>query len=215
MERSQILKSAGIPHVCDPADIDERELKDRMAKQGADVETTTASLAQAKAEEVQKRHAQALVIGADQILEYEGRWFEKPQDQDDAAETLRTLRGCTHRLISAVAVYQGEECIWRHLETASRRCANSAMHFWNVTSTTPAPEFWKASVPTDWNRRGHSFLPASKAIISPFWVCPCCRCLGFYGTRVHSGNRAIGATAGCPIFKITTTAFPERGFKKP
>ena len=103
MERSQILKSAGIPHVCDPADIDERELKDRMAKQGADVETTTASLAQA--DEVQKRHAQALVIGADQILEYEGRWFEKPQDQDDAAETLKTLCGCTHRLISAVAVH--------------------------------------------------------------------------------------------------------------
>ena len=85
MERSQILKSAGIPHFCDPADIDERELKDRMAKQGADEETTTASLAQAKAEEVQKRHAQALVIGADQILEYEGKRFEKSQDQDDAA----------------------------------------------------------------------------------------------------------------------------------
>ena len=119
MERSQILKSAGVPHVCDPAEIDERELKDRMAKQGADVETTAASLAQAKAEKVQKRHAQALVIGADQILEYEGRWFEKPQDQDDAAETLRTLRGCTHRQICAVAVHQGEECIWRHLETAS------------------------------------------------------------------------------------------------
>ena len=103
MERSQILKSAGIPHVCYPVDIDERERKDRMAKQGADVETTTASLAQA--DEVQKRHAQALVIGANQILEYEGRWFEKPQDKDDAAETLKTLRGCTHRLISAVAVH--------------------------------------------------------------------------------------------------------------
>ena len=75
MERSQILESAGVPHVCDPAEIDEGELKDRMAKQGVDVETTTVSLAQA--EEVQKRHAQVLIIGADQILEYEGRRFEK------------------------------------------------------------------------------------------------------------------------------------------
>ena len=103
MERSQILESAGVPHVCDPAEIDERELKDRMAKQGADVETTTASLA--LADEVQKRHAQALIIGADQILEYEGRRFEKPQDQDDAGEILKTLRGCTHRLISVVATH--------------------------------------------------------------------------------------------------------------
>jgi predicted house-cleaning NTP pyrophosphatase (Maf/HAM1 superfamily) len=74
MERNQILENAGVPHVCDPIKIDERELKDRMAKQGADVETTAVFLAQA--EEVQKRLAQALVIGADQILEYEGRWFK-------------------------------------------------------------------------------------------------------------------------------------------
>ena len=105
MERSQILKSTGVPLVCNSAEIDEREQKDRMAKQSADVETTTASLAQAQADEVQKRHAQALIIGADQILEYEGRRFEKLQDQDDAAETQKTLRGCTHRLISAVAVH--------------------------------------------------------------------------------------------------------------
>ena len=45
-----------------------------MAKQGTDVETTTTSLA--LADEVQKRHAQALIIVADQILEYEGRRFE-------------------------------------------------------------------------------------------------------------------------------------------
>ena len=119
MVRSQILKSAGVPHSCDPAEIDERELKDRMAKQGADVETAAASLAQAKADEVQKRHPEALVIGADQILECEGRWFDKPQDRDGAAEALRTLRGRTHRLISAVVVHQGEERIWRYLETAS------------------------------------------------------------------------------------------------
>ncbi len=90
-----------------------------MAKQGADVETVAASLALAKADEVRKRHMQALVIGADQILECEGRWFDKPQHREDAAKTLRTLRGRTHRLISAVAVHRGEECVWRHLETAS------------------------------------------------------------------------------------------------
>ena len=90
-----------------------------MAKQGADVETVAASLARAKADEVRKRHAHALVIGADQIIECEGKWFDKPQDRDSAAKTLRTLRGRTHRLISAVAAYQGEECIWWHLETAS------------------------------------------------------------------------------------------------
>ena len=38
---------------------------------------------------------------------------------------------------------------------------------------------------------------------------------GFYGKRERTENRTIGATAGRPIFKITTTGFPERGFKKP
>ena len=179
MERSQILKSAGIPHVCDPADIDKRGLKDRMAKQCADVETTTASLAQAKAEEVQKRHAQALVIGADQILEYEGRWLEQPQEQDDTAETLRTLRGCTHRLISAEAVHQGEECIWRHLETASLTMREFSDAFLERYLDDTDPEILESVDVYRLEQAGAQLFTRIEGDYFTVLVFPCCRCLGF------------------------------------
>jgi len=213
MERSQILESAGVPHVCDPAEIDERELKDRMAKQGADVETTTASRAQA--DEVQKRLAQARIIGADQILEYEGRRFEKPQDQDDAAETLRTLRGGTHRLISVVAVHQGEECIWRHLETASLTMREFSDAFLERYIDDAGPGILERVGAYRLEQTMAQLFTRIEGDYFTVLGLPLLPQLGFYGKRVYSENRAIGATAGCPIFKITTTAFPERGFKKP
>ncbi len=117
--RSRILNDAGIKHTCDSAEVDETALKTAMKNQAARVETVAAALADAKAGEVSARHPDAFVIGADQILECEGRWFDKPPDPAAAAATLKALRGRRHRLISAVSVFRGNEGVWRHLETPS------------------------------------------------------------------------------------------------
>ena len=120
--RSRVLGNSGVEHTCIASSVDEDDIKQSMKKDGADVESVAIVLAEAKAREVAVKlvagdQPDALVIGADQILECDGRWFDKPPDRKAAAETLRTLRGRTHRLISAVAVFRGEECIWRYLET--------------------------------------------------------------------------------------------------
>ncbi|MFQ5765667.1 MAG: Maf family nucleotide pyrophosphatase [Rhodospirillales bacterium] len=116
--RDRILTDAGVDHVCDPASIDEHGLKEKLRREGADVETAAAALAEAKARDVSARHPGAIVIGADQILEYDGRWFDKPPDRNVALATLRTLKGRTHRLISAAAVARQGEALWLHVETA-------------------------------------------------------------------------------------------------
>lgn len=117
--RSDILRRAGVRHTCEAAAIDEQAIKKRLRGDNADVETAAAALADAKAGDIAGRHPEALVIGADQILECEGRWFDKPPDLNAAAEILRALRGRRHRLISAVSVYRGTSNAWRHLETSS------------------------------------------------------------------------------------------------
>lgn len=117
--RSRILNDAGIRHRCDPAKIDEAALKTVLRNQAAGVETVAAALADAKAGEVSSRFPDAFVIGADQILECDGRWFDKPPDSEAAIVTLKALRGRRHRLISAVSVFRENECVWRHLETPS------------------------------------------------------------------------------------------------
>ena len=114
--RSQILNDAGVKHICDPAKVDETAIKAVMKNQAAEVEAVAAALADAKAGEVSSRHPDAFVIGADQILECEGRWFDKPSDLEAAAAALKTLRGRRHKLVSAVSVFRENECAWRHLE---------------------------------------------------------------------------------------------------
>lgn len=49
----------------------------------------------------------AIVIGADQIPELEGRILTKPGTRDGAIAQLRELAGRTHRLLTAVAVSDG------------------------------------------------------------------------------------------------------------
>ena len=114
--RSDILNNAGVRHRCETATIDETIIKNRVRQEDGSVETAATALADAKAENVAARIPQALVIGADQILECEDRWFDKPPDMAAAAETLKALRGRRHRLISAVSVYRDEINVWHHLE---------------------------------------------------------------------------------------------------
>ncbi len=113
--RSRILENSGVNHRCIPSSVDEDEIKIRMKEDGADVESVALALAEAKAKVVAGNQPDAIVIGADQILECDGRWFDKPPDRKAAAETLRVLRGRTHRLICAAVVFRGEECLWRYL----------------------------------------------------------------------------------------------------
>jgi septum formation protein len=117
--RSTLLKNAGIPCVIDPGAVDEDEVKRAMRAEGATAVAVSETLAELKAMRVAPRHRGALVLGADQMLECNGIWFDKPQDRDHAAAHLTALSGRTHRLISsAVCVREGAR-VWHHTATAS------------------------------------------------------------------------------------------------
>lgn len=116
--RHQILVNAGVAHACDAADVDERAIRDELQKSGTDAAAAATALARAKATAVAKRHAGALVIGADQILTSDGRWFEKPKDLAAALATLQALRGRTHQLVTAVAVSRDGRHAWDNVTTA-------------------------------------------------------------------------------------------------
>ena len=116
--RAQVLDGAGIPYLRDPASIDEGVIKSAFRAKGATAAVAAEALARAKAEAVSKRHQGALVVGADQILQCGDAWFDKPADGEQAASHLRTLRGRTHSLVSAVCVVRDGERAWRHVETA-------------------------------------------------------------------------------------------------
>lgn len=121
LARRQMLASAGVTFVIDPAAIDEAKLLDQFKADTAKALALDAArfLAQAKALDVSSRHPGAFVIGSDQILALGDRLFSKAADPAGARVTLLALKGRTHQLHSAVAIAFDNEIVWAHGETAS------------------------------------------------------------------------------------------------
>jgi septum formation protein len=96
-----------------PAAIDEAEIKRTACDEGAGPDQTALLLADLKARQI--RDPDAIVIGADQLLVCEGRWFDKPPDMMAARTHLLALRGRSHELHTAVALHHGGRMIWQHI----------------------------------------------------------------------------------------------------
>nr|WP_247883190.1 Maf family protein [Azospirillum brasilense] len=113
-----MLERAGVRITLAPAAVDEEEIKLAARAEGAPVEDVAEALAELKAQRVTRKHPGALVIGADQMLECEGCWFDKPADRDAARAQLQELRGKTHRLVSCAVVIRDGERLWHHVDRA-------------------------------------------------------------------------------------------------
>ena len=106
--RAEVLKGAGLSFSIAPSGVDEDALKQTHA---GDPPGLAVALAEAKAKAVS---AEGLVIGADQLLQCDGRLFDKPADMQEARHNLQFFRGKTHYLIGGVVLVENGETIWRH-----------------------------------------------------------------------------------------------------
>jgi septum formation protein len=116
--RRHILAAAGLEVTVVPADLDERAIKTRAHRDGLAADRCAVLLAEAKAAHVAQRHPGVLAIGADQMLECDGAWLDKPRDPAEARTQLALLRGRTHTLHAAVAVAADGLVQWREVEPA-------------------------------------------------------------------------------------------------
>ncbi len=110
--RLKILLDAGVSVIADPAAVDEDAVKASFKAEGAPVMDAAIALAELKARRVSARHPGSLVIGADQMLDCGGVWFDKPIDEANLRAQLMTLRGKTHRLISACVAMRDGRRLW-------------------------------------------------------------------------------------------------------
>jgi len=111
--RRAILENAGLTFEIDPADVDEGALKQTFK---GDAAALALHLAEAKALEVSRRR-DGLVLGADQVLAFDGKVFDKAASVEEAGQRLAMLRGATHWLKGGVALAERGEIVWRHQST--------------------------------------------------------------------------------------------------
>lgn len=113
--RAQLLRNAGLSVTVQPARLDEEAIRAALEAEGANPRDVADALAEAKAAKLSGKTPGALVLGADQVLELNGRVFSKPETPEDAKAQLRALSGQTHRLLSALVVVRDGEPLWRHV----------------------------------------------------------------------------------------------------
>jgi len=116
--RRRLLSQTGIYFDTARPPVDEAPIKARLKEGGASAADVAEALAEAKANSVADILPGHYVIGADQMLECEGVWYDKPVNRAGALRQLLALRGRTHQLITAAVIAHEGRIIWRHTEVA-------------------------------------------------------------------------------------------------
>jgi septum formation protein len=105
--RQRQLKQLGIPFQSMKPLCDEDSLKNHFQHLPAD--QLARELAYQKAFSLQKEVPKSsLLLGADQLVQFQGQILGKPHTRENAVEQLLRMAGKTHQLITAVCLLQNE-----------------------------------------------------------------------------------------------------------
>ena len=116
--RLHMLHTAGLSVHAHPARIDEDTIRRSLEAENAGPRDVADALAEMKAAKLSDRMPGELVLGCDQVLDFKGRIFSKPESLDEARTQLLALRGESHTLLSAAVLYENAGPIWRHVGQA-------------------------------------------------------------------------------------------------
>ena len=114
--RAELLRNAGLDIVAKAVEIDEARLKSQLLAAKQAPEKIALELAREKALALE---ADGYVIGADQVLDFNGTILSKPRDKDEAQAHLHALRGQAHQLHSAVCVVCDGKTVFSHVATVT------------------------------------------------------------------------------------------------
>ena len=110
--RKKILDQNNIRCEVVPANIDEELIKDSLLKEKASPEIISKNLAELKANKVSEKRHNHLVLGADSVIDLNGKLISKPTNRDEAFAILKKLNGQKHQLISSVCISKNGAMIW-------------------------------------------------------------------------------------------------------
>jgi septum formation protein len=116
--RKDILNKNEIHCRVVPSNVDEDSVKISLSKDKATPEIVSKNLAELKANKVSGKFPNALVIGADSVIDLNRRVVSKPNNRNEALEILKSLNGEKHSLISSVCISMSGNMIWNYTDKA-------------------------------------------------------------------------------------------------
>ena len=122
--RKEILKKNNINCIVQPSNVDEDLVKESLINEGATPEIISKNLAELKANKISEKNNEALVLGADSVIDLEGVLISKPENRNEALEILKKLNGKKHRLISSVCISKNGSMIWNYTDMAELTMKN-------------------------------------------------------------------------------------------
>ena len=122
--RKKILDENNIKCTVEPSNLDEDEVKKSLQKQGATPELISKNLAELKANKVSQKILGKIVLGADSVIDLNGKLISKPTNRTEAMSILNSLNGKSHFLISSVCISLDGKMIWNYTEKAEMKMKN-------------------------------------------------------------------------------------------
>ncbi|GHG83007.1 Maf family protein [Pseudodonghicola xiamenensis] len=113
--RAQLLRNAGLEVAVVPPRVDEDAVKQALLAEAAPPRDVADALAEMKARKISEKMPGALVLGCDQVLEFDGQLVSKPETPEQALAQLRAMRGKRHKLLSAAVLCRDGKPDWRHV----------------------------------------------------------------------------------------------------
>ena len=122
--RKKILDENKIMCSVEPSNLDEDEVKKSLINQGATPELISKNLAELKANKVSQKRIGEIVLGADSVIDLNGKLISKPTNRTEAMSILSSLNGKSHFLISSVCISLDGKMIWNYTEKAEMKMKN-------------------------------------------------------------------------------------------
>jgi septum formation protein len=107
--RKELMLKMGIPFATMKPTCDEDTLKKTLLTQKKSPLEVAEHLAYAKAASLNKEYKEAVIIGGDQLVDFNGEIIGKSKTKEKAKEQLAAMAGHTHQLITSIAILKGEE----------------------------------------------------------------------------------------------------------
>ena len=90
-----------------------------MLKEKATPKIISKNLAELKANKVSGKKIDKFVLGADSVIDLNGKIISKPKNREEALDILQKLNGQKHKLISSVCISKNGAMIWNYTDTSS------------------------------------------------------------------------------------------------